>query len=97
MISTYSPSRSYIIHSLSSRRDYGQPLWGDLTYWNQAWAVAGFITWRHNNQNLLSGFITWRHNTKVKYVLFLAMTGAANSRTRSGSCRLRAPYLEYLG
>jgi len=34
--------------------DWSSPTEGDLTYWNQAWAVAGFITWRHNDQNLLS-------------------------------------------
>jgi hypothetical protein len=34
--------------------DWSYPLNGDMNSWNQAWAVAGFITWRHNHQNLLS-------------------------------------------
>jgi len=34
--------------------DWPYPTDGGVTSWDQAWAVAGFITWRHNNHNLLS-------------------------------------------
>jgi hypothetical protein len=34
--------------------DWSYPLDAGIIAWDQAWAVAGYITWRHNNQNLLS-------------------------------------------